>query len=188
VTGNKMPAKYLFAGKTDYDDEGYDIVRKELPEAKPENNNTELMLVYNADNSRAVCNASNIDFKDLFYARYEDQWMKTTLPNDAEMKYFDLVGQKLEGIIMLCTLVLKFGGLPRDYIKIPELYNQTTGLIINGIEVSDGIDVHEDRCHVLKHEEGEEGYFFPANEEGRYQIQFRLPRKGNLYLTSIVVL
>jgi len=187
VTGEKKQATYLFGGKTDYADEGHDI-KRELPDPEPENNSTELMLVYNTQDNRKTCNATIIDFKDLFYARYEDQWMKTTLPNDEEMEYFDLVGHKLEGIIMLCTLVGAFGRFPADYVTIPEFYNQTTGLIVNGIKVSDGIDVHEERCYVLKHGEGEDGYFFPANDKGSYQIQIRVPRKGNLYLTSMVVL
>lgn len=185
VTGKYQPANYLYAGKTDYKDEGYDF--KTLPDPEPENNSTELMLVMNHQGSRSACSEANLDFKDLFYVREEDHWVTTTIPNDAEKEYFNL--DDIDGAIMLCTLVGAYGKFPSDYVKISELYNGTVnaGIIINGIKVSDGFNVHEERCHVLKHGDGEEGYFFPPNSEGRFEIQMRLPRKGNLYITSMMV-
>lgn len=187
VTGKYQPSNYLYAGKTDYEDEGFDM--KTLPDPEPDNNSTELMLVYNTKGSRSACSEANIDFKDLYYVREEDHWVTTTIPNDAEKIYFN-VGDNIDGVIMLCTLVGEFGQFPADYVKISEFYNGTenAGIIVNGIQVSDGINVHEERCYVLKHGEGEDGYFFPPDSDGRFQIQMRLPRKGNLYITSMVIL
>jgi hypothetical protein len=219
VLGQKshQPANYLYSGRTDYEDEGYDIL-KGLPLEEPENNQTEPYLVYNLKNNRHICSEAEIDFKDVFYVRYKDKWMTTTIPNNAEEEYFSFFQQRdkagslpspptdsLNGIIMLCTVPFDWGKYPTDYVSIHEMVaysrnsttNDTTtplpvgngsGIVVNGIASTDAVLVHEDRCYVLKHNPEESGYFFPPNSQGKYQLQFRVPREGNLYLSSIIVL
>jgi hypothetical protein len=106
---------------------------------------------------------------------------------------------------MLCTVPFDWGKYPADYVTIHEMVaysrNSTTndtatplpvgngsGIVVNGIASTDAVLVHEDRCYVLKHNPEESGYFFPPNSQGKYQLQFRVPREGNLYLSSIIVL
>lgn len=234
---NRQPANYLYSGKTDYKEKGYDI-RKGLPTEEPENNQTEPYLVYNLKNNRDICSEAEIDFKDVFYVRYKDNWMTTTVPNNAEEEYYSFFDKakddgsnRLNGIIMLCTVPFDWGNYSPDYVTIHEmvLYKNTTntttndndntnntnttnnetttttttpaptpspttsvvnssGIVVNGILSTDAIQVHEDRCYVLKHNSEDSGYFFPPNSEGKFEIQFRVPREGNLYLNSIIVL
>lgn len=213
VLGQKshQPANYLYSGRTDYRDEGYDIY-KGLPLEEPENDQTEPYLVYNLKRNRHICSEAEIDFKDVFYVRYRDKWMTTTIPNNAEEEYFSFfqngqaAGPLLNGIIMLCTVPFDWGKFPADYVSIHEMvlhFHNTTsstndtlplltdsgsGIVVNGIPSSDAVLVHENRCYVLKHNSDESGYFFPPNHEGKFKVQFRVPRKGNLYLSSIIVL
>lgn len=188
LLGTNASANYVYGGKTDYVDEGYDFYKP--PKGQKDDNSTELPLVYNHLKNRNLCKEAEIDFKDLFYVRDEDDWMATTIPNDKEKTYFENSG--LEGIIMMCTLVFDWERYPADYVKITDFFNYTIatqgGILVNGIKAKNVTPVNKN-CFVLKHEDGDKGHLFPVGEEGKVELQIKVPRSGgNLYLTSIVSL
>jgi hypothetical protein len=60
---DKGPANYLYAGKTDYVDEGYAF--SNMPKGQKDDNSTEVPLVYNYLNTRINdCKEAEIDFSD----------------------------------------------------------------------------------------------------------------------------
>ncbi len=195
---NKFNVTYLHAGRTDYKDEGYDI--NKLPESEPDNDETPIHLVYNIENSRSICEHAEIDFKDAFFVRVTDKWMTTTIPNDSELSYFETIDDP-HGFITICTRFIRPGIYPKDYVKIPEMVGIEEidqpvkgdwGIKVNGVKVTNATviskDYGRDRCYVLKHDgDDNDGYYFP-NVDGRYKLQFRVPRAGNLYISSIVVM
>lgn len=190
--GKQEPAEYMFGGKHDYKDEGHDLSK--LPDPEPDNDDSEVMLVYNVKGDRGTCKEAEIDMKDAYMIRYEDKWMKMTLPNSAEVQYYNLDTNDLDGVILMCTTVKFFGKRAAGEVIIPDMFNSTlipnpdeAGIFVNGVRVIDGARVEDDRCYVLKHKEGEEGYFFPKNSAGRYEFKFRLPIPGKMQLTTIVI-
>ena len=63
------------------------------------------------------------------------------------------------------------------------------GIIVHGKRANNVTTLDkESRCYALKHDIGEEGHYFPTADNGRYKIQFRVPRNdGNFYFSSIMV-
>ena len=185
VSGTGQSAMYLHGGRTDYEDEGYDVQKGDLP-----SNITEPYLAYNIKGNRNICKDAEIDFKDAFFVPYQEEWVVTSVPSDQELVYFRRT-LETEGIVALCTVAMDWGRLPSDYIEIPDMYNATFSgeILVNDVKVNNGTPLDNDRrCFALKHDEAQSGYFFPKNDEGKYQIKFRLPRAGKLYLSSIIVL
>jgi len=215
VTNLESPQEtftYLHAGKTTYVDEGYDY--RKLPPPHGDDNSTEILLAYNFENSRKVCDTAEIDFKDCFFVRHDDQWMTTVLPNDAEKKAYTVVSnhetendtETRVGLVMLCTRNFNWGKYPDDFVTMKEMVNSTEPMIlVNQIPVTsytsfskgdDSVD-----CAVLQHSGKSNGgnddgddeyeYVFPyskTHEPGRYEIMIRIPRRGgNFYLQSLMV-
>jgi hypothetical protein len=184
------PSEYILAGKTNYTEDGYDM--RQLPAPNKDDNNTELILVYNHMSSRSVCEDGEIDSKDIFYLRDQDGWMKTSIPNEKEATYFG-GNYDFKGIIMLCTLVFDWERYPPDYVRIPDFFNETLatkgGILVNGVKATNSTGVGKN-CHLLRHDESEKGYFFPLSEEGqKFDLQLGAPRDGgNVYLTSLIAL
>lgn len=195
VMESNSTVTYLHGGRTDYEDEGHPITH--LPTPEPDNDETPIHLAYNIKNNRNICKYAEIDFKDTFFVRDEDNWMETTIPNDAELEYFDTI-EKPQGVITICTLVMDWNKYPADYVTIPEmvgLVNITDpvegdwGIMINGKKATGATAISNDkRCFVLKHDQDEGGYYFPDADNGRYKLQFRVPRAGNLYISSMTVM
>jgi len=197
VTENNSTVTYLHGGRTDYKDEGETITKLSDPE--PENDETQIHLAYNIKLNRNICEHAEIDFKDTFFVRAADKWMQTTVPNDSELAYFDKIDDP-KGIIALCSLVMDWNRYPKDYVTIEEMVGLKEdaisdvdgdwGIIVNGKRANNLTSLDkENRCYALKHNFGEEGHYFPKADNGRYKVQFRVPRNdGNFYFSSIMVL
>lgn len=188
VTRSGVVADYMFGGKYRYSDEGFNFSQLPGPQS---GNSSEIMLVYNHKNNRKICDHAEIDFKDFFYVRSSDNWTSTTFPHDAELGYFHREKQ-LHGVIILCTLIFDWRKFPNDYVRLPEMVTEDPdfGLYINGVKVTHVFHIADERCYILKHKDGVEGYYFPNNpsQPEQYDIKLRVPRQNaNIYLTSMIV-
>jgi hypothetical protein len=193
VTESPQEIKYVAAGKTTYQEEGLDHGKDQAPPT-PDNDSPPI-LFNNYGGERQVCEYADIDSKDYFSFRNEDNWIKTILPNDSENNAFsddDLEGlKKRQGIITLCERAFGFGKFPGNHVYIENLFhtNEPT-VVINDVQATNvtKIGTNNAFCYVLHHD-GE--YRFPPSEEhkGRYEIKIRVPNKGGeLYISSLIVI
>mmetsp|Transcript_24041 Transcript_24041/g.35776 ORF Transcript_24041/g.35776 Transcript_24041/m.35776 type:complete len:661 (+) Transcript_24041:150-2132(+) len=190
LTENRQEIKYLGGGRITYQDEG---VRSESQPAPKPDSLTEPLLVYNAENDRLVCSDAQIDFKDYFGIRNEDEWVATIIPNDSEEEVFvsDYEKENRKGVVTVCERVFAWGRFPENFVSIENVLNTSdTTITVNDIPATEYqvIGTENGRCHVLGNKDG---FTFPASLEhgpGKYEIKFKVPEKGGvLYLSSFII-
>jgi len=191
-TGNS--SMYLFAGKTTYQDEGYPT------DGIPEPNGAEVTPIWLAydKNMRDICEYAEIDFKDSFVVRNEDNWMSLTIPNKLEKEAFvsiDGVKPTL-GIVLICEKTWDGKKPPSQLATLIDYTNNSSSpldMVVNGVSVV-GTYNYGWNCHVL---ENKDGYVFPSTPEGsttgdndgEYEIKIRVQKEGGwAYFASFYVL
>ena len=189
VTRSGLKSDYMFGGKHSYKDEGFDFGKLPAPEPDVK---SEIMLVFNYKGNRKICEHAEIDFKDFFFARYSDNWTYTLFPSKDEINYFNQVSHT-SGVIILCSLIMDWNRYPADYTKLTEMISDDPdyGIYVNDIRVTEVSHVANDRCYMLKHNNGTDGYYFPQStlNPGQYELRFRVPKQdANLHLSSMIVL
>lgn len=189
VTRSGLKSEYMFGGKYSYKDEGFDLSK--LPAPEPDIK-SEIMLVFNHKGNRNICEHAEIDFKDFFFARYSDNWTYTMFPSKEEISYFNQLSDP-HGMIILCSLIFDWNKYPADYTKLTEMISDDPdyGIYVNDIRVTAVSHVANDRCYILKHKEGADGYYFPQStlHQGQYELRFRVPKQNaNLHLSSMIVM
>jgi hypothetical protein len=189
VTRSGLKSEYMFGGKYSYKDEGFDLSK--LPAPEPDIK-SEIMLVFNHKGNRNICEHAEIDFKDFFFARYSDNWTYTIFPSKEENSYFNRLSDP-HGMIILCSLIFDWNKYPADYTKLTEMVTDDPdyGIYVNDIRVTAVSHVANDRCYILKHKEGTDGYYFPQStlHQGQYELRLRVPKQNaNLHLSSMIVM
>ncbi len=196
VTEAPQKLEYLGGGKYTYVVEGEHF--KSRPPPTPQND-TKIHLVYDLEGDHQNCPYADIDFKDYFNVRWDDQWTTTIVPNESENETFNNNGedwtQRL-GLVTICERVFAWNRFPSNYMSIEDMFNSTITndedtIIVNDVKVS-GVTkfgTNNAYCFALHHD-GE--YVFPPSEEhglGRYELRFKMPTRGKqLYVSSIIVM
>jgi len=185
VTESGEVSTYLEGGRTTYVGEGY--AWEDLPEPRGRDVPNPIWLTFN-ERSRKICKYAEIDFKDHFIVRQEDNWMSMLVPTNAEMEVFspDHNHRSTLGVVVMCTSTFDWGNNPEGYVNIPDMVNSTSSghnIVVNGIGVTAYASIQHN-CYILEHEAG---YYFPHSESGQYDIKIRV-NAGQAYITSVVVL
>jgi len=191
VTESGNVSTYLHGGRTTYVDEGYEV--NQLPAANGEDDPTPIWLGFWAK-SRNICEHAEIDYKDAFIVRQEDNWMSMLVPNDSEMKVFNSGYQRdsTSGVVMICTRFCDWGECAPNVVPLTSVTNieaPVGSILVNDVKVksSTAIDHQWDRCHILEHEGG---YYFPLSLSGQYEIKIRIDGVvgGQVHISNVVVL
>jgi len=190
VTESGKVSKYLNGGRSTYIDEGYR--ESELPVPRGDDVPNPFWLAFKQA-TRNICEYAEIDFKDFFIARAEDNWMSMLVPNDSVMKMLnsgDDSRRPTLGVVMLCTLVFDWNRFPKDYVFLHNITDTTSTrgeIVVNDVIVTGSTIVYSDRCHVLSHEGG---YHFPQSSSGQYEIKIQISgfSGGRVYISSVIVL
>lgn len=131
------------------------------------------------------------DYKDFFYTHQDDGWTSMTVPNKAELDYYNKESEfKPEGIILLCFMKCDWGKCPEGELQFDELLQGKMKLTVNGVAVTKFNKVSE--CGLLQHGDGD--YHFKPNNEGQFEFRalVEIAEEGKVgnyaRITSIVVM
>ncbi len=193
VTENRQTLRYLGGGKYNYKDEGRNLYgenkyNSSLPEPTSR-------IVYNFRENRAVCSEAEIDFKDYFSIRHEEDWVKVLVPNDSENMALSTQDdwKKRLGLISLCEMFFIDEKFPANFVSIPDLILNSTKptIFVNGVPVTNYtmIGTKHSVCYVLRNAHN---HTFPSSAvhgPGRYEMEFEVPvQGGELYISSFIVI
>jgi len=131
--------------------------------------------------SRQECEVQlNIDHKDFFLVK--DEWSKITVPSDRELQEYGR-GKELVGLVAMCLVSCPWGKCKSKELREGHIKNHTATVEVNGITVK-GITMFE-KCFFLK---GNNGHYFPLNDNGRVEIRARSKEPGKyLGVSSFLV-
>jgi hypothetical protein len=180
----KLPAQQryqgILTGRTDYDWLAREGVERTMIPRRTDHKEDQPLELAHANNTRQWCNIStNNDYPDFFYVT--QNWRRTTIPSQAET---DAYGKRdFHGLIILCPVqckILSFGKCEGD-----EVTNFTmVDLQVNGITAQLDKLYARSHCFLLHHKEG---YIFPANQERKYDLRFRVnPEMGAKLLRTLL--
>lgn len=146
----------------------------------------QLPLVWDP-NDRQKCTALEIDHRDFFYVRTDDEWVSTTIPNSSELNIYGKWGNHLskrEGLIMVCLRTCPFHKCPEGVVGFEQLGRGVLSMKVDDKHVSKVRQL--DDCHIL---EGRQGVRWGADKD-QYTVSFRIEQKTGKYLkiTSIIFL
>jgi hypothetical protein len=145
------------------------------------NNSTGMRLVYDAG-ERQFCNELlQVDYKDFFYVGETEGAKSLTLPNDAELRAYG-TGQPIMGIIGFTPAACEWG-CPKEVLTDSGLDQGEWEMSINGLSITGRVKVVD--TSFVRHKDG---WVFPPNADGRFEIQARVNATGkHLRLSSIMI-
>lgn len=159
---------------------GFD--KKDAKTKKTENG--ELRVVYEINKERELCKNDEVktivkpDYPDSFYANYLDGWTKLTFPNNAEKKHYGYDPSHHRGFIVVHPRKCDWGKCPKGMLTAVEDHEGNNWeMKINNEVVSKMINMGA-QAVIAK---GKDGFRFPPNENGQYEIQIKV-NKENHYL------
>lgn len=138
-------------------------------------------LVYDVD-ARQQCPVElNVDYKDYFFVRFEEGRKKIVLPNDTERKIYG-GSSPLSGVVGISLATCSWGNCLAEDVREDSILSRLV-MNVNGVEVTSTLVVAG--TMFLRHEDG---FQFPANEDGRFEINIQVTERRNyLRVTSAIV-
>jgi hypothetical protein len=152
---------------------------------REDDNRTRIRLAYE-DGARQECPLLlNVDYKDFFYLVEPEGTKSLVLPNDAEIAAYG-AGQTLAGIIGFTLAECDWGKCPKGDLRDSHLETREWEMYVNGIPVTGRVKIKPTGHAVfVRHKDG---WHFPPNDEGRFEIQVRVKAAGmSLRFSSFMI-
>ena len=134
-------------------------------------------------NDRQQCDLLEVDHKDFFMVREQDEEVTAIVPNDTELQLYTRT-DAVQGILVLCLKICPLNKCPETYININEVSGGTKLFItVDGQPVTKVLKL--DSCHILA---GEQGIRWGKKEQ--YELKFRIAKglaTPQLKISSIIV-
>jgi hypothetical protein len=153
------------------------------------NNSTRMRLAFQ-DSERQDCEVPlNVDYKDFFYVGEPEGAKSLVLPNDAEIRAYGM-SQPLVGIIGFTLAMADYSRYPTGYLRDSHLETGEWEMSVNGIPVTGRVRVAPTGAPAgdavfVRHKDG---WHFPPNEDGRFEIQVRVKAVGKfLWFSSFMI-
>lgn len=119
-----------------------------------------------------------IDFKDYYYANSNDGWVNMTFPNDLEIEVYG--PWKPRGVIVICSGWCAWNKCAKGDRPLNDLNDQLVEITINDISVVRLWSLSNNmECSVAQ---GSDGWYFPQNKDGRYDISVRVVPSNESWL------
>jgi len=137
-------------------------------------------------NDRQKCRALEIDHKDFFFVRTDDEWVSATIPNSFEKELYGRWAEKIskrEGLLMVCLRACPLYHCPEEATGFDSLTRGVLSMRIDNRPVIGARALEE--CHFM---EGKDGIRWGV-EKDEYVIRFKIePKTGKwMKITSIIL-
>lgn len=137
-------------------------------------------------NDRQKCEALEIDHKDFFFVRTDDDWVSAVVPNPSELQVYGTWGKTLskrEGLIMVCLRYCPFRKCQSEYVGFDALQKGVLSIKVDGKPVIGTKQL--DECFFLQ---GHQGIRW-GTERDHYEVSFKIePKTGKwMKVTSIII-
>ena len=167
-------------------DMGYSI--DALPNPDPSGDSTDVILAYLPESRQNCSSVVQIDYKDFFLVRQEDNWVKVVIPNDAEARQFKRVSDKRGAhAIVLCDRICESEKCDEDHVSVAEVRSQKLAIKVDDVNVTTvrSLSQEPSLCHLLI---GEHDSFLWINGREQFKVELQLRAPGTLRLSSIIVI
>jgi hypothetical protein len=156
-------------------------VSKRHAQDEANSNSTQIRLAYDADERQKCELLLQVDYKDYFYVGEPEGAKSLVLPNDAELRAYGVGGtdQKpsLAGIVGFTFAACDWGKCPQGNLLEPQLDTGEWEMSVNGVPVTGRVRIAPSGDAVfVRHRDG---WHFPPNDKGRYEIQVRVTAVGH---------
>lgn len=129
-------------------------------------------------NDRQHCDLLEVDHKDFFLVREQDDWVGTIFPNGRELEVYPR-SSPVQGIIVLCLKICPLNKCPDAYVSIDEISRRSKLFItVDGKTVTNVRKL--DGCNVL---EGEDGIRWGSKDQ--FELRFKIHAPGTLHVLKV---
>jgi hypothetical protein len=153
---------------------------------KEANNGTRLRLVYDVEERQDCSILLQVDYKDYFYLGEPEGAKQLVIPNDMEALHYP-TGEPPLGMVGMSMMVCDWGRCPPGNLLEEHLDAGEWEMSVNGVPVTGRITVDPNGIATfLRHKDG---WYFPPNADGRFEIQVRVNSVGKyVRFSSFIIL
>jgi hypothetical protein len=165
-----------------------DSAQREIVEG---DNSTRMRLVYDASMRQDCSYLLHVDYKDYFYVGEAEGEKSLVLPNYAEIRAYDYkIGQlPLVGLVGFATPFCERHTCPKESLLESGLDDGEWEMTINGARVTGhvkaSVAVASGDVTFVRHKEG---WHFPPNDEGRFEVRVRVTAVGKIVRFSSFII
>jgi hypothetical protein len=164
----------------------YDVGMPRQEAEKEANNGTRLRLVYDANERQDCSLLLQVDYKDYFYLGEPEGAKSLVLPNDMETRYYP-TNEPLLGMVGVSMMACDWGKCPNGNLLEEDLDTGDWEMSVNGIPVTGHVTVNPNG--VVSFVRHNDGWHFPPNPDGRFEIQVRVNSVGKyVRISSFIIL
>jgi hypothetical protein len=145
------------------------------------NDSSNMRLVYSELERQDCSELLQVDYKDYFYIGESEGAKSLVLPNEAELRVYG-TGQPIVGIIGFALRSCEWG-CETYVLNDSHLDTGEWEMSVNGLPVTGRVKVID--TFFVRHKDG---WFFPPNDDGRFEIQVRVTaERKQVRLSSFVI-